>query len=132
MATSTKRCFLNSHKNSVFLHSLSGQFQLRTPFSSSEGVRLLEIPLYCVSCILYLGRRGGAVWCEHSPLTLTRFKSRPVDAICRLSCRLLVLSLVSRVFFFGYCTVLYCTVMQSGIVDEESFCGCAASKLFIY
>ena len=34
--------------------------------------------------------------------------------------------------FFSSGTVLYCTVMQSGIVDEESFCTCAASKLFIY
>ena len=56
------------------------------------------------------------------------FKSRPVDAICGLSLSLF-LSLVSGVFFFR---VLYCTVMQSGIVDEEPFCGCAASKLFIY
>ena len=127
MATSTKRCFLNSHKNSVFLHSLSGQFQLRTPFSRSEGVRLLEIPLYCVSCILYLGRRGGAVWCEHSPLTLTRVQipSRRRD---------MSVEFFFPLFreFFSSGTVLYCTVMQSGIVDEESFCGCAASKLFIY
>ena len=90
-------------QNAVF-STPSGQFQLRTPFSRSEDVRLLEIPLYCVSCIW----GGGVARCGVS----TRlshwhgFKSRPVDAICGLSF-LLVLSLVSRVFFLR---VLYCTV----------------------
>ena len=59
------------------------------------------------------------------------FKSRPVDAICGLNYLLVLLSLFSTGFFFSG-TVLYCTVMRSGIVDEEPFCGCAAYKLFIY
>ena len=45
-ANFTKLCFLNSNTNSVF-NSISGvQFQLWTPFSCSEGVRLWELPLY--------------------------------------------------------------------------------------
>ena len=69
------------------------------------------------------------MWCEHSPLTLTRVQipSRRRDMSVEF-----FFPLFREFFFFGYCTVLYCTVMQSGIVDEESFCGCAASKLFIY
>ena len=68
------------------------------------------------------------MWCEHSPLTLTRVQipSRRRD----MSVEFFFPLFRERVFSSG--TVLYCTVMQSGIVDEESFCGCAASKLFIY
>ena len=73
------------------------------------------------------------MWCEHSPLTLTRVQipSRRRD----MSVEFFAGSFPCFESFFLrvlYCTVLYCTVMQSGIVDEESFCGCAASKLFIY
>ena len=79
-------------------------------FSRSEGVRLLEIPLYCVSCILYLGRRGGAVWCEHSPLTLTRVQipSRRRDMSVEF-----FFPLFREFFFFGYCTVLYSNAIRN-------------------
>ena len=71
------------------------------------------------------------MWCEHSPLTLaqvqipSRRRDMWVEFVagsfpCFGSC------------FFFFFQVLYCTVMQLGIVDEEPFCGCAASKLFIY
>ena len=56
------------------------------------------------------------------------FKSRPVEAIYvgGVCCWFFPLF---REFFLR---VLYCTVKQSGMVDEEPFCGCAPSKLSIY
>ena len=62
------------------------------------------------------------MWCEHSPLTLGT-GSRPVDAICGLSFVAGSFPCFESFFF----RVLYCTVMRSGIVDEEPLCGCAAS-----
>ena len=70
------------------------------------------------------------MWCEHSPLTLTgvQIPSRRRDMWVEFFAG----SFPCFESFFSSGTALYCTVMQSGIVDEEPFCGCAASKLFIY
>ena len=61
------------------------------------------------------------MWCEHSPLTLTRVQipSRRRDMWVEFFAG----SFPCFESFFSSGTVLYCT---------ESFCGCATSKLFIY
>ena len=51
---------LNSHTNSVFLHSRKGPAALTTPFSRPEGrpegVHLQELPLYCFNILLSFHR----------------------------------------------------------------------------
>ena len=46
---------LNSHTNSFFYILVSGQLQVRTPFSRPEleGVRLRDLPLYCLKEFTY-------------------------------------------------------------------------------
>ena len=55
VVTDTLGSGLNSHTNSFFYILVSGQLQVRTPFSRPEleGVRLRDLRLYCLKEFTY-------------------------------------------------------------------------------
>ena len=65
-----------------FYIPVSGQPQLRTPFSGPEGVHLLELPLYS----LYWPIRGGSVqFCERVEISLVEVYERGEKSVISVS-----------------------------------------------